>query len=173
MIPEHKNFMVLGLPRSRTQWLANFLSTDNTFCYHELIGNCGSILEVKEKLRLPFKYTGLADTCGYLVHEQFSCPKIVIHRDIEEVKLSIRALYNTEQDFSSILLQAEKELNNIHGLHIEYESIDSELKKIWEYLFDLPFNKHRAELLSSMNIQTKELYPTKEGAFFINSLLRS
>ena len=44
------DFLVLGLPRSRTAWLANFLTHDGLFCYHEAINGCSSMKEYKEKV---------------------------------------------------------------------------------------------------------------------------
>ena len=44
-------FLILGLPRSRTAWLANFLTYDGLFCYHEAINGCKNIKEYKQKVK--------------------------------------------------------------------------------------------------------------------------
>lgn len=167
----NKCFMIMGLPRSRTAWLSYFMTTENTFCYHELVGSCTSLEEIKNKLQLPkYEIVGFSDTCGHLIHEEFTCPKIIIHRDIEEVNTSLQKLYCTKISFLSLLETENKRLQKVQGLHIEFEEIDSSLKQIWEYCTDIPFDKNRASLLINMNIQTKILYPSEEAAKFINSL---
>ena len=45
------NFLILGLPRSRTAWLANFLTYDGLFCYHEAINGCLNMDEYAEKVK--------------------------------------------------------------------------------------------------------------------------
>jgi hypothetical protein len=35
--PFRREFFVTGLPRSRTAWLANFLTAGDSFCFHELL----------------------------------------------------------------------------------------------------------------------------------------
>ena len=161
----------MGLPRSRTAWLAAFMNTENIFCYHELVGSCTSLEEVKSKLQLPkYKAIGFSDTCGHLIHEEFTCPKVIIHRNIEEVNTSLQKLYGTETSFLPLLEIEASRLQKVQGLHIDFEEIDSSLKQIQEYCTDIPFDKNRASLLTSMNIQTKILYPSEEAAKFINSL---
>lgn len=40
---DHAPFLIVGLPRSRTAWLAAFLSDGEVFCHHELIRRCDSV----------------------------------------------------------------------------------------------------------------------------------
>ena len=39
------NFMILGLPRSRTAWLANFMTYNDFFCMHEGMRGCKTVDE--------------------------------------------------------------------------------------------------------------------------------
>lgn len=43
-------FFVIGLPRTRSAWLANFLSAAGSLCRHELWARCNSLSEYKLKL---------------------------------------------------------------------------------------------------------------------------
>jgi hypothetical protein len=43
-------FFVTGLPRSRTAWVANYLSHAGAFCYHDGLANCSSLNEFDAKL---------------------------------------------------------------------------------------------------------------------------
>ena len=46
------NFFITGLPRSRTAWFSAFMTASGFPCGHELINNCETIEEYKEKIRL-------------------------------------------------------------------------------------------------------------------------
>lgn len=48
MIP----FLIAALPRSRTAWLANVLTWDKSFCFHELLKECKSPAELRGKMFL-------------------------------------------------------------------------------------------------------------------------
>ena len=52
-----QTFFVTGLPRSRTAWLANLLTYGEAFCWHDLLGRCASLEELKERFH--------ATACGY------------------------------------------------------------------------------------------------------------
>jgi hypothetical protein len=43
-------FFITGLPRSRTAWLANWLTTGETFCYHDGLSGCASLDAFDRKL---------------------------------------------------------------------------------------------------------------------------
>ena len=55
------SFFILGLPRSRTAWLANFMTYDGYCCYHEGTNGCYTIEQYKAKLggRIGDANTGL------------------------------------------------------------------------------------------------------------------
>lgn len=56
-------YFIIGLPRSRTAWLANFLTHDNSFCWHEASRYCGSIEELQQKMgETSAKYVGNSDS---------------------------------------------------------------------------------------------------------------
>lgn len=46
----HEPFLIVGLPRSRTAWLAAFLTDGDTVCHHELIRQCANVAEYPQKL---------------------------------------------------------------------------------------------------------------------------
>lgn len=37
------DYFIVGLPRSRTAWLANFMTYDCSFCFHEGLVEAGSV----------------------------------------------------------------------------------------------------------------------------------
>lgn len=159
--------MILGLPRSRTAWLANFMTYGGSFCYHELMTQSKSVREMKNKLDLEYQYTGFADTAAHLVHKEFDCPKVVIHRNVKDSNYSSQKLYDTGFDFTEILKAAEAELYLVDGLHIRFDEINDRLEDIWTYCTDLPFDHKRAELLKDMKIETNKIHFSNDDLGFI------
>jgi hypothetical protein len=153
LIGKVSNFFVLGLPRSRTAWLANFLTYDNHFCFHEAMNGCRSIDEYKEKLA----YNGDSNTGMMLFNMNAlfpDSPKVIIERD---PKYAIDYCYKTYGSYDPQLIYVLKEgLDKIDGLRIRYDDIDNRLQEIWEYLIGDGYNKQRANLLKKLNIQVQD-----------------
>lgn len=146
------NFFVIGLPRSRTAWLANFLTYDNNFCYHEGIEGCQSIEEYKKKLG-----NNKGDSCTALMlldmNKEFpDAPKVIIESDVERSIEFAKEKYNI--DNPEYFYALKDKLDKIDGLRINFEDINDRLKDIWEHLFDTPYDEERGSLLREMDIQT-------------------
>lgn len=164
--------MILGLPRSRTQWLANFMTTSDVFCWHELTARVGSLDEFMDRLKLKYKYVGVSDTVAYLIEQKFNCPKVIIHRDIKECNRSSQKLYGTGQDFTDMFTKAMKKMEKIDGLHINFEDIDDSLEDIWNYCTKLPFDNDRAEALKEMKVETKKTHYSEKELSYVLQLMR-
>lgn len=65
-------FLIFARPRSRTAWLANFLTYGDTYCLHEPLAECATLAELVRRLDQPFRFgadvqaLGFADTS--LIH---------------------------------------------------------------------------------------------------------
>jgi hypothetical protein len=148
------NFFVIGLPRSRTAWLANFLTYDGNFCYHEGVGGCSTIEEYKDKLG---KDKGDSNTGLMMFDFEKYFPDvkvIVIDSTIDNAVEFAEKVYGT--DIKKSMLKAKDRLDSIKGLHISLDDINDSLKKIWEYVSVKPFNKDRADMLVKLNIQVND-----------------
>jgi hypothetical protein len=65
---KNQPFFIIGLPRSRTAWLANFLTWGKCFCWHEATRYIGQPSDLAEILETScFEYSGNADS-GMLVY---------------------------------------------------------------------------------------------------------
>ena len=150
------NFFVIGLPRSRTAWLANFLTYDNHFCFHEGLDNCATVEEYKQKLG---QNKGDSSTGLMLLdmnNEFPDAPKVIIENDMSK---AIDYSYKTYGYYDPAYIQGlNTKLLAIDGLHINYHEIDQSLKQIWDYLIGTPFNHERAELLKRLKIEIKDPY---------------
>lgn len=147
------NFFVLGLPRSRTAWLANFLTYDDLFCYHEGVNGCKTINEYKEKI----KGKGDSNTGIMLFDFENHFPDakfIIIDSDIEPSINFGRNVFNT--DIEHEMSVCKNRLDNINGLHINLADINNRLDEIWDYVSTKKFNADRADMLINLDIQVKD-----------------
>ena len=154
-------FLIYGLPRSRTAWLANFFTSCGLYCYHEGINGCSSIAEYKRKIG----DDGDSGT-GIVLFDRFfpDAKKIVIEAD------GVRARQFSEQVFGdtqeALIEDLKDRLSEVGGLHVKFEEIDQRIREIWAYITDKPFDGKRFELLRRLNVQVCD--PTdidREAAF--------
>lgn len=122
-------FFVLGLPRSRTYWLAEFLG-----CEHEALYYYPDYAEFVES-----DHVGDSTTC-YLQIKDFikGEKKVVIHRNIDDVKESLHELFGDVD--TAFLYEAQEGLKNERGaLHVNFDDVDSRIEEIWHYCIDADF----------------------------------
>ena len=147
------NFFVIGLPRSRTAWLANFLTQDR-FCFHEGLDGCHSIKEYREKIG---NDCGDSSTGLMLLdmNKEFpDSPKIIIEGRVKEaIDYGYKTYGHYNPDYIHYL---QERMDEIKGLRIQFDDIDSKLPKIWEYLIGTPYDEKRTELLKRMKIEVKD-----------------
>jgi len=150
-------FVVCGLPRSRTAWLANFLTYDGLYCHHEGLNGCRNLNEYYDKIG----DDGDATTIPHLL-DLPDCKKVIIDRDVN------RAVQFTEVNYgpaNRIYFDSLKDfLSQMEGLHIPFEKIDSSLREIWEYVTDIPFDEKRANMLIRLNVQEHDIYDVNISA---------
>jgi|TARA_R110002073_G_scaffold319014_1_gene493468 hypothetical protein len=150
------NFFVVGLPRSRTAWFANFLTYENNFCYHEGINGCSNITEYKNKLG---KNKG--DSCTSLMllnlNKEFpNAPVLIIETEIERAVKFSKEIYGN--DLTNELKVLKEQMKFLKGLRIPLDDINDSLEEIWSYLIGTPYDKNRGDLLKNMNIQTNNYF---------------
>jgi hypothetical protein len=167
-------FFICSLPRSRTAWLANFLTYGPSYCFHEpmhqvplaqypwLLGSVGT------------EFAGSSDSVNTLVMEQlidmFPIAKIVvIKRDIGRVKESLDKIGLPST--GGWLEKMDEALNRLihvyRPLVIPY--VDFDAAKIWFYLFPkVPLNRRRLEMLDSMRINVPAAISIQKGVELIH-----
>lgn len=87
-------FVILSLPRSRSRWLASFLSYGDWQCGHDEIRHCRSLDDVKSWLAQPC--TGTVETAGapfwrLLLQYQPDVRVVTIRRPVDDVLHSLEA----------------------------------------------------------------------------------
>lgn len=155
------SFFVLGLPRSRTAWLANFLTYGKTFCFHEGVNGCRSMEAYKEKL----DGRGDSGTGLMLLDLDTHFPgakKIIIETGPERAAQFITDTYGDDGERLAGLLKAK--LDAVEGLRIPLDDLDNRLREVWEYVSDEPFNTERAEMLKRLRVEMLDPHDLDYGA---------
>lgn len=150
------DYMVIGLPRSATTWAANWLCTDRTHCVHDPLDRL-HYSEWDEKLSKPGKLSGVSCTSIWRFPDflaRHPARKVILHRDLAEVNLSLTAIGMPELEADS----ADR-LLNIKGLHCPWSALFDPVRaeSIWNYLagssFPFPFDIERHHELTLIEMQ--------------------
>jgi len=148
------NFFVLGLPRSRTAWLANFLTYDGMRCHHEGTNECHSL---KQYQFLLADDEGDSNTGLVIIDIKKFFPDakiVIIDSDPDKAIEYSRRTFG--MDCAENILIMKEKLDAMGGLHVALEDINLRLLDIWDYLTGLPFDDSRANMLINMDIQIKD-----------------
>ena len=149
-------FMVLGGPRSATTWMANWLTTDKTFCLHDPLMEY--LIPKLEALTIPNRRVGIACTGSYLYPawvKAHRARKVLLYRSAEEINVAHDMLGLTRIDAAA----HDQRMNALMdaGIPVWDWRAPFELKAavdIWGKLLpDLPFDPYRHHLLVGMNVQ--------------------
>jgi len=145
------DFIVTGLPRSGTTWIANWLTTDQTLCIHDplykyTLDELNGIITSK---KLGVSCTALWRFPDYLKDHQ--ARKLIVHRDLKEVNDSLA----NEMQVDTVSEEDAASLKDIFGIHADFKDIfdKDRAKEIYETLLQLPFDEERYLQLVEMNIQ--------------------
>ena len=184
-----KTFFICGTPRSRTAWLANFLTTSQSFCFHELLAECENVSEMRKRLSNIAKCpVGSSDSGNTLfideIVKEFPSAKIVvIKRDPKEV---VKSLMNSglcnnsnEKELTlaiHILTDKIKHIEKTHEcLVYDYNSLvrAGVCSDIFEYCTGMSFDHKRWELLNNLNVQVEKDFEIKRIKSINKELLNS
>lgn len=165
-------FLVLGYPRSRTTWLANFLTYGGAYCLHGIWPIVGRrierLLEVLDQL--PYQAVGVADPMLYLdlLRGREELPaglRVVI---VRRPRLqAAEALANAAEERAEQVFPTGDGWEYPGTLEVLYEELDdfSVLEAIWDYCTggSLPFDRRRASMLRDWNVQDIRWLMEREG----------
>jgi len=148
------NFLILGLPRSRTAWLANFLTYGDIACSHEGLNGCRTLLEYKGQFKdnSGDSNTGLALFDFESLFSDFKT--IIIDSDIRKSVEFAKNSYGLDNHKQMVKLK--ERLDSLKGLHVALYDINDRLQEIWNYVSLYQFNEQRAAQLVSLDIQVRD-----------------
>ena len=166
LIKSERNFLILGLPRSRTAWLANLFTRGDSLCHHELSNRGLDAKGMAEVMSAGAKYVGNSD-CGAalkakeLLELMPSLRVVIVERDQDSVlesfaKVSGKTVEELPLDeFVDRTLEALEELKGL-ALVVNFKDLDKSevVEKIWHHcLGGVEFPKEQFEVLRSLNVQ--------------------
>jgi hypothetical protein len=145
------DFMVTGMPRSGTTWVANWLTTDDTLCIHDPMYkyHFEELDAIESDKRLGISCTALWRTPDLLA--KHPARKLIIHRLLNEVNDSLA----NEMGVPTITEEQAESLSSIYGMHVYFPDLFNPViaKEIYEYLLEKPFDAERYAYLVEMNVQ--------------------
>lgn len=154
--PKGPPFIIHGLGRSRTAWLAEFLSYGGWTCHHEQSVYMREVADIATFFRRP--RTGTAETSasfGWALIKA-ACPdikQVVIVRDATEASNAMAEQYRKHdlefdgEKLKSVFARGEKVLQKISAQHgtltLSYSDLDAEegCKRIFEFCLPVPFDR--------------------------------
>lgn len=155
------SFLIVGYPRSRTAWLANFLTYGNVACAHETLSECARPRNLPGHIRaLGHAYCGSAETAAPLfireIVEAMPEAKIVfVKRPAHEVSASLLKL-GMDASVSWADAGLEYALKLPQTLVVRFEDMDrmNVIKMAQEHVAPgEPFNVQRFQMLRDFNVQ--------------------
>lgn len=144
------DFIVLGLPRSGTTWLANWLTTDKSLCLHDPFAK--SLPETWDagSKRLGISCTGAYLMPGWLCMQD--CPVAIIERNPEDCDASLAKLgMGTTWPLRTAFKRAD-------GRRWRFDDLWNEdtARELWAFLLPgLPFDAARYRLLKDMRVEPR------------------
>lgn len=158
-------FVVMALPRSRTRWLASFLSYRHVFCGHEEIRHCRSLDDVRSWLSQP--HTGTVETAAAPFWRLLRayCPQarvVVVHRPVADVVASLRrsGLDFSDDEMAASLEGHELKLRQIEArwpgvMSVQYDELANEAvcARVFEHCLGMEHDHAWWERLAGLNLQ--------------------
>ena len=167
------NFFITGLPRSRTAWMATFISTHpHVHCYHEGLKGCHSKEAFMNRMRpVPLDeieqgrddlLVGNSDSGLPLTNFQDmfpGAPIVVIWRDFDEVAAAVTKLFGSMTPaMREILDRTIVGMGKLVGLHVDYNQLDARMVDICHHI-GIEYDMKQHQFLRQFNIQTMDLAP--------------
>lgn len=162
------HFLVLCRPRSRSAWLANFLSHgDESLCLHEGMLGCGSVAHLERKLAaLQMPRTGTADTSllHFLADAEAAFPGA--HMVLITSAPQRWHDYAQRQGFPPDVVRSidaayERAVEQLvtRAMLVRVEDLDDEkvMRRMWSWIdFRAPFPERRYEMLRGLQVEAVE-----------------
>lgn len=158
-----KNFFITGLPRSRTAWLANFMTFGGSECLHDGTAQFETRAVYAAYLRdAPCAYAGDSNS-GLLLRPDVllrdfpDSPLVLIERPLEEVSVSLALAFGITEIGHLENLQGTLDLlkGRANTLCVRFDDLDDRetLQAIWTHCTpSLPFDHARAERLNGFRV---------------------
>ncbi len=156
------DFMIVGLPRSGTAWLANWFTTERSICWHEPLWQ-RSLAELDAMKGAGL--FGIADTQLTLMDadelNRHPAKKMIVHRELGDVNFSLAKL-----GLPAMQDEHKWKLDEIGGYHITFHDLFhvERFRPAAEWLLPVAFDTARYSLLKNLNIQNAQAIKEAKAA---------
>lgn len=161
-----KAFLIVGLPRSRTAWLAAFLTSGPVVCHHELVRSCP---DLRDYVQAFSKHPIVGDSSSAIPScYNFAAPFLPAHRiafimrNPEQAQAATFAMIRNEAGIEPVAERwdgIEARFNAMLAAHPEapryaFEDLDNEaaVKQLSEYLTGQPFDRVRYGIMKDLRV---------------------
>ncbi len=157
-------FLITGLPRMRSAWLAALFSSDAVRCFHDAVhhGGINKMLELIKNCKSP--HVGLCDpaaACVYprLALESFQNDRIiVVRRHEEDCQLGLERWAHAPMSCWDELVENHRWFRDQAGdrfLWVEYEDLDNfgTVSEVFRLCTGLALDKERFDLFNTLQIE--------------------
>lgn len=151
-------FFITGLPRSRTAWMAAWMSSCGIHCHHEALSRSATKEDYLAAMSLNgYPAVGNSDCAIALAPELIDGRLVIIERDPGDVIASLVRIYGDEnkEKIAIAVGDLSDAIDHLDGLRIAFHELDDRLSDIWEYCIGYGFDPRRAEQFMRLNIQTR------------------
>lgn len=157
-------FFIAGLPRSRTAWLANFLSYGPSLCFHEplacgLADSIAGYTALLEGTGTP--YAGISCTGNAMFFEALNdlfpdARWVAVQRPFYESRLSMERIGYPMGDTGKLMLAAlERVVKGPNTLTISFKKFNP--RAVWEHCIPgEPLNVQRMDIVNRFNVTVHE-----------------
>lgn len=162
-------FFLIGLPRSRTAWLANFLTNGDGFCFHEALRSVTDLSGLRYKLEhcaSPYQSIGDADPAlaGMLPEALAQFPEarwVFVRRDVDEAYESFQRAFPKLTPPFSVFQEADRSMDAALAMlpkdscievHLDDQSSCGDYADIHKFCLGRPMDGERWEMLTGMRI---------------------
>jgi len=169
-------FLVLGLPRSRTAWLARFLTYGDHICGHEELRHCRSLEDVKSYLSMP--RTGSAETAAapwwrLLTRLAPEVRIVVVRRPVAEVIESLAAFGFDPAVMAPAMARLDAKLTQIVKrvpgvLEVSFDALNEQetCRSVFEHCLPYRFDPAHWRKLAGENVQCDMLALVRYASAF-------
>lgn len=156
-------FIIAGLPRSRTGWVANYLTYGDMFCLHDGLKFCAdgvkALRDMTSSMPEGVKFVGLSDPCAALAQDKLikefpEAKWVLIERPYADVERSVRKVHGKTDGLHILQSKLEELRAKVNPLVIQFDEIDYWIGRIGHFVSGSTWNcpAQRHDMLIGMNV---------------------
>lgn len=159
-----RRFLITGLPRMRSAWLAALFSSDQVRCFHDAVHHGGVERMLAELQSTNAPVLGLIDPAAATVYPRDALaifsddPVVVVFRDEEESRIGLERWFGQRLvGWDGLLKNREWFLHELSGKFyaIDYAHLDDydAVAEMYHICTGLPLDRHRFDLFNTLKIE--------------------